>query len=645
MKLRSSTYRWLTAVVLIGCLLLSFQAVSFADAPGEKNIVEVSTVDAFLAAIAPNTEIRLAPGDYNLSQARDYGSYRSGEYYSWESVYDGYELVIVGIQNFSVVGENVSISAVPRYANVLTFRSCNTIALEGITAGHVEAPGNCSGGVFRLDYCENVSIHACHMFGCGIYGVEAYSTSNLTVTDSEIYDCQFGAVSLNNCRAVLFDSCSVHDCPDKWDFNTLLTVSSSRNVTFANSTFVDNNTQVLLDNWYSQNVFFVGNEVQHNRVKVSMFQLRQNGVTIDGCSFSENDCPGYLEDGVPPVNLAGTELDAADIQSMQHRDVDVSALWNMDTASAVSVEPGEDGSYHVSTTDEFLAALGPDRTIVLEAQFYDLSQASDYGGYGSAHYYWEDCYDGFALIITNVEGLRIVSSDQEAELHTIAAQPRYANVLTFQNCRNVLLSGFTAGHTEIPGECSGGVLYFTGCMDVTVDSCRMYGCGTMGIQAYDCSMIKVCSSSIFDCSYGGVSFWNVSEVRMENCSIYDVPSPGISVNECYDVMWNNLCIGNGMYDVNGEGLVPFVYDYDYGYGYETYDDSASLALSSFSGKVEAIYPEYIMLSNSSGTMTFLLDADTYVISYPEVGQGAAVIYFYAYAEGAPYASVLFVLDE
>ena len=52
------------------------------------NTVEVSTVDEFLAAIASDTMIVLAAGNYDLSTASDYGRAPDGAPYIWTGVYD-----------------------------------------------------------------------------------------------------------------------------------------------------------------------------------------------------------------------------------------------------------------------------------------------------------------------------------------------------------------------------------------------------------------------------------------------------------------------------------------------------------------------------------------------------------------------------
>ncbi len=60
------------------------------------SVVKVGTVDEFLAAIAPNTVIELAAGEYDLSTAVNYGLPTDGRYYRWnpDPSYEGegYEL-------------------------------------------------------------------------------------------------------------------------------------------------------------------------------------------------------------------------------------------------------------------------------------------------------------------------------------------------------------------------------------------------------------------------------------------------------------------------------------------------------------------------------------------------------------------------
>ncbi len=66
-------------------------------------------------------------------------------------------------------------------------------------------------------------------------------------------------------------------------------------------------------------------------------------------------------------------------------------------AGPAAAEPGAldssvnaDGvtTVHAATVDEFLAAIAPNTVIYLDAETFDLSTATSYGGYGSNYYYW-----------------------------------------------------------------------------------------------------------------------------------------------------------------------------------------------------------------------------------------------------------------
>ena len=45
-------------------------------------------------------------------------------------------------------------------------------------------------------------------------------------------------------------------------------------------------------------------------------------------------------------------------------------------------------TFHVTTADEFLAAIGPNREIILDGETLDLSKASGYGDVTSPYFYW-----------------------------------------------------------------------------------------------------------------------------------------------------------------------------------------------------------------------------------------------------------------
>ena len=179
-----------------------------------------------------------------------------------------------------------------------------------------------------------------------------------------------------------------------------------------------------------------------------------------------------------------------------------------------------EGIITVTNVDEFLAALGPDREIVLEPGVYDLSKAFDYGAVNPREYYlWQDCGDGFELKIRGVQNLMIRGAGMEET--KLLATARYANVLTLMNCTNVVVSDLTAGHTQ-GGECMGGVLNIQGCMNVSAERLGLFGCGTTGVRTELCTNVLVSGCDIYDCSFTGIHATQVEGLTIENSKLRDL---------------------------------------------------------------------------------------------------------------------------
>ena len=200
----------------------------------DETVVYVDNMDDFLAAIGDNTTIYIDTGLLDLSTASNYGGYGSGNAYHWEQNYDGPCLVINSVNNLHIIGQGkdkTTLEAIPRYADVLYFVNCSNISVEDLTAGHRKgAPGSCSGDVLEFEYCNNVKISGCGLFGCGVHGIMAERCADLTVQDTEIYECSDIGVTLYDCSDVIFTGCSIHDCDDNSVY-----LSGCRNVNWGGS--------------------------------------------------------------------------------------------------------------------------------------------------------------------------------------------------------------------------------------------------------------------------------------------------------------------------------------------------------------------------------------------------------------------------
>ncbi len=489
-------------------------------------VTEVTTVDELLAAIAPDTVIELTGQRYMLTEASDYGTGSGSGYYRWDTG-DGAELVIENVTGLTIRAANrdTCIVTEPRWVNVLHFIGCEDITLEGFTAGHTDG-AYCSGGVLCFENTKGVTVDGCSLYGCGTEGVTTYSCEDVAVTGSEIWNCSQGAAFIYDSKNVSFDNCDFHGITA--EFGMFRTIDSDK-FALLNSTIRDSSGDVFFNSSRSSGVYIGGCEVSGNKFR-DMFASELIPVTVEGCALGDNDIIdwyadmeklGSLYENSKAVDHERNVYSYSELQNMQNKE---NAVWNayVPEVSTPEVAVSEDGKVHVTTVDEFLAAIAPDTTIYLEPGVYDLSTAAGCGVTETDRYRWDLRFDGPSLVITGVDGLTIEGAG--AESVTIAAVPRYADVLGFERCAGLTLRGFTAGHTEEKGYCTGGVLYFDLCDDAVIDGCALFGCGIMGITASNCDDMNVSNTEIYDCEYGAVTL-NDSNAVFDNCDIHDNGGP------------------------------------------------------------------------------------------------------------------------
>ena len=192
----------------------------------------------------------------------------------------------------------------------------------------------------------------------------------------------------------------------------------------------------------------------------------------------------------------------------------------------------------VTTVDEFLAAIAPNTEIIVDAELLDLSTAEGYGKNKTDYYDWAEAYDGPELYITAVSNLTIRGAGEDHTVNVISSVPRYSNVLNFFNCSNIMVKGLTAGHTEEPGYCQGGVLFFLNCQDILVEDCGLFGCGTLGVKADSSKKIQIINNDIYDCSVGGVELTNCDDVNVDGNTFRDLGGSEFRVYGCGIVTCN-----------------------------------------------------------------------------------------------------------
>jgi hypothetical protein len=147
---------------------------------------------------------------------------------------------------------------------------------------------------------------------------------------------------------------------------------------------------------------------------------------------------------------------------------------------------------HVGNVSDFLEAIKPGATIVWEPGYYNFSEYTDkvWREQGNAwneehtHVKLEECFDGgVEVIIQNVDNLAIMGDLESAIPTELVVETRYGEVLGFENCHQILLSGLTMGHTD-EGTCMESVLSFSGSSDIPIRRINLC-CNRVMDEAYE----------------------------------------------------------------------------------------------------------------------------------------------------------------
>lgn len=531
--------------------------------------VRVSNVDELLGALGSGITVILAKGTYDLTTAADYGTAVTGKAYTWEEVYDGFQLVVHNSENLTLCADdadNTSVITTPRYAQVILFDGCTNITVKDITLGHTPE-GVCGGAVLEFDNCTGCTVDDCHLYGCGIWGVSILYSSDMTVTDSDIYSCSYGAVNVSDSASITVTDCDIHDCGKADDpCVAMINLTSCSGVTVTETEVERCTATYFVYGELCNAVSVQGCELKDSSFFSAVFYTGDSGFTVDGNEY-ENVIAEAFVYGDAPLTAGGSYAEAPD--SITYQDSPYTEYTDWDDmepddigwdATAESVpawyydaDDMPTNVVSVRTADEFLAAVCSDTLIRLEADI-DLTTALSYGKVvNSAFFRWDKEFDGYALVIYNVEDFSIVSDNG----HVISTVPRYANVLTFEHCEDILLDGVTVGHTEQPGTCSGGVLSFDRCDEIEIIGCHLYGCGIIGIDATQCEDVHVISTEIFDCSDYAVRLQTVKEFSFLQCDIHDCGTPAICLFDgCKKIRWDGESLTASLYVIeDGKAVV------------------------------------------------------------------------------------------
>lgn len=531
---RFAIFLLMIVLVLAGC---SSGQTAQTTEPAEA-VTVVSSVDELLAAIAPGATIELAEGNYYLDSASNYGD-RVGPYYIWTDMGMGeYGLQIQYVDDLTIRGaglDKTKLAAESRFAHVLSLMDCKNVTISDMTLGHTQMADACEGGVLYLDHSSNIDLTGLGLYGCGTIGIWGYESQNVTIRDCEIYDCSNSGVSLSQSWNVTIQDCAIYALGEEYPVMSAFDFWTCRDVTVENCAIRDNYVNRLIWCDGSSDVVFRNNQFTDNRVSGAAFSLGTGGVVFDNNTFQGNTNRSWYDNSYSAV--------AVDPEG-KPVEFEAPVTETVEPGVAESVSTGEQKEVHVSNADQFLAAIASDTKIILNCELLDLSTAKNYG-VDSENYYWEDNYDGPSLVIFNVQNLTVAGAGEDRTASTISAVPRYAQVLTFENCGAITVKNLTAGHTVEPGECMGGVLLFRYSKDLLVENCGLFGCGTLGVQTQYSQNLQIVNCEIYECSYGGVQFMDSENITLSGTTFRDLDGPVYNLWNCKNVTANgNALDGN-----------------------------------------------------------------------------------------------------
>lgn len=506
----------LAAVLLCGCTAPAAEETMPPEPAATEPVVRVETVDELLAAIEPGANIVLAAQSFDFAGAADYGKETASPYYSWDAWSEGFVLTVDAVDDLSIRGADGTVLRMPVAG--LRLQNCDNVVLEDLTLEDAQAEADGPGLV--LAGCKDGVLRRLSVSGHD-NGIRLDLCNHILLEQCRLAQWSGAGISIANCRDVEIAQCQL--APGETAYEGIF-LYSCREVTLRDSTVSGGRLQNLIDSSQSRRVTLENCTFTDNQIQDSVFSIYdQEPLTLDGCRFAGNRIFQWLQrvpmdqdEGVWVQDAAGTPLTEADLQKLQPEQGSLP----------------EQKQVRVSTVDEFLMAIGPDTAVILESPLYDLSEAADYGQEGQEYYFWEETFDGPQLVIFNVENFSIRS---EQEGCTISALPRYADVLTFRNCWDITLSGFTAGHVKELGSCVGGVLNASCCTGLTVENCGLFGCGVLGLQTDGCRNVTVKDCDIYECSLGGISMTNTHSVAIDGCTFRDLGGEALGFWNCTQV--------------------------------------------------------------------------------------------------------------
>lgn len=197
--------------------------------------------------------------------------------------------------------------------------------------------------------------------------------------------------------------------------------------------------------------------------------------------------------------------------------------WRGDSSST-PVSPAESVT-RVTSMQELVAALRPNATIALAPGDYAIDKLARTPG---PHHRWANVFEGSEypefeeqdmFVIENLHDVTIKAAEPRARTRLVTGIAS-ATVIVVKDSTNVTFQDLSIGHS-VEGTCGGGVVIVLGGSNVRLDSCRLSGSGTFGVEAYRTKNLSVTRSRIFHTSEGALRIFDTDGVSIADTTIDD----------------------------------------------------------------------------------------------------------------------------
>jgi hypothetical protein len=218
------------------------------------------------------------------------------------------------------------------------------------------------------------------------------------------------------------------------------------------------------------------------------------------------------------------------------------SVMNTSSTAQSKAESEEVVEVEVGTVEEFFEAIAPNRIIKLKGKTFKLDELS---GTAKTNQYAYLQSNGEELVIHDLQNLSIIGlGDGMVEVFTKYME---ADVLRFENVKNVNISNVRMGHWPDAGGCEGGVLVFKNASDIVIDRCDIFGCGMNGLEASAVKNLLFKNSMIEDCKFHIMCIGNSENVTFLN-SVFKNNRGGelINISGCKDVLFEKCDISNNV---------------------------------------------------------------------------------------------------